>query len=279
MCADKDKEQEIYWNEEGGQRWVRYIDHMETILAGFSARLLSAVAATAGEHVLDIGCGGGITSAELARKVGPAGSVLGVDISRVILDVARARYADTANLRFETADAARHSFAPASFDLLCSRFGVMFFPDPVAAFTNIRRAARATARLQFMCWRGLQENPWMGAVATAAFAIIGTPPKPEPGAPGPFSFAKPERVEGILKSAGFGDIGFEAVDLPMHMGTVDTALEWLTNMGPASQPLREASDSGRAEARVAMRKVLDENARDGKVVLPGATWIVSARPA
>ena len=274
--APRDNDQAVYWNEEGGARWVRHIDGVEAMLEPMSARLLDRVAAKSGERVLDIGCGGGITSAAIARTVGASGQVTGLDVSKVILDIARQRYGHVANLEFLLADAGEHSFAPGSYDLLTSRFGVMFFHDPHATFAHLRRALKASARLCFMCWRRLDENPWMG-IAAAAFTVLPPPPKPAPGAPGPFSFAKREWVTDILSAAGFGEIEFEAVDRPMALGSVDDALEWLTNMGPAAQPFRDASDSERSAAQAAMRKALEDAATDGKVVLNGATWVVSAK--
>ena len=270
-----DNDQASYWNDEGGARWVRHIDGVEALLAGLSARLLERLASAAGERVLDVGCGGGKTSAAIAQAVGTSGSVTGLDVSKVILDVARQRYAALANLELRLADASTYDFAPAGYDALTSRFGVMFFHDPDAAFINLRRALKPSARLCFMCWRGLDENPWMGLTAAAAFTVLPPPTKPEPGAPGPFSLATRERVTDILSGAGFGAIEFEAVDRALDLGTVDQALEWLTHMGPAAQPLRDASDSERAAALQAMRAALATAARADRVVLNGATWVVS----
>ena len=273
----RDNDQAVYWNEEGGARWVRHIDGVEAMLEPLSVRLLERVAAKSGDRVLDIGCGGGITSAAIARAVGASGQVTGLDVSKVILDIARQRYGHVANLEFLLADAGEHGFAPGSYDLLTSRFGVMFFHDPHAAFAHLRRALKTSARLCLMCWRRLDENPWMDLAAAAAFTVLPPPPKPAPGAPGPFSFAKREWVTDILAAAGFGEIEFEAVDRPMALGSVDDALEWLTNMGPAAQPFREASESERRATQAAMRKALEEAAIDRRVVLNGATWVVSAK--
>ena len=270
-------EQVSYWNDEGGARWVRHIDGVEAMIEPLSARLLERLSPAAGEHVLDVGCGGGITSDAIAQAVGAGGSVTGLDVSKVILEVARQRYAGRANLEFLLADASAHDFAPGVYDVLTSRFGVMFFHDPHSAFANLRRALKPGARLCFLCWRRLDENPWMGLTAAAAFTVLPPPAKPQPGAPGPFSFANGERVTDILSSAGFEDIEFEAVDRPVNMGTVDEALAWLTHMGPAAQPLREASEHERGAALAAMRKALGEVATNGRVALNGATWVVSAK--
>ncbi|MEQ8661205.1 MAG: class I SAM-dependent methyltransferase [Gammaproteobacteria bacterium] len=270
-------DQATFWNEDGGRRWVAHIDQLERMLGGLSSVLLAAVGARPGEHVLDVGCGGGPTSNALARAVGADGRVLGVDISAVILEVARRRSQHIANLAFETADAAAYPFEPASFDVVTSRFGVMFFPDPHAAFRNIRGALRAGGRLCFMCWRGIDENPWMGAPAKAAFSVIPPPEKPAPGTPGPFAFADPARVTDILGGAGFADVSLAPIDQPITLGPVDEALEWLTNMGPAATPLAEAGPAARAAARAAMREVLVAHDSSEGVTLAGATWLVSAR--
>ncbi|MEX2482113.1 MAG: class I SAM-dependent methyltransferase [Gammaproteobacteria bacterium] len=269
-------DQATFWNEEGGRRWVEHIDQLERMLTDLSVRLIAAVDARPGEQVLDIGCGGGPTSAELARLVGSAGHVLGVDISAVILALARRRFAHLPSLAFATADAAEHAFTPASFDVITSRFGVMFFPDPHAAFRNIRRAARPGARLRFLCWRPLDENPWMGAPAKAAFTVIPPPEKPAPGAPGPFSFGQVERVRDILSLAGFTAIEFEPVDQAITLGSLDEALEWLTRMGPAAAPLADAAPEAREAARAAMRDVLAAHETSAGVTLAGAAWLVRA---
>ena len=271
-----DNDQATYWNDEGGARWVRHIDSLEAMLDPFSTHLLERVAAQPGERVLDIGCGGGVTSAALAQAVGVQGHVTGLDVSKVILEVARQRYPDRGNLEFLLADASVHSFHAARYDVLTSRFGVMFFHDPQRAFSNLRRSLRDDARLVCMCWRGLDENPWMG-IAAAAFTVLPPPPAPAAGTPGPFSFAKRERVEEILTTAGFGNVTFEAVDSPVALGSVENALEWLSAMGPAAQSLREAKEEDRAAAVQAIREALAAKASDERVVLNGATWVVSAR--
>ncbi len=270
-------DQATFWNEEGGRRWVAHIDQLERMLAGLSTVLVDAVGAQPGERVLDVGCGGGPTSNAYARAVGDAGRVLGVDISAVILEVARQRARHIPNLEFATADAATHAFEPASFDVVTSRFGVMFFPDPHGAFGNIRRAVRAGGRLCFMCWRGIDENPWMGAPAKAAFSVIPPPEKLPPGSPGPFAFADPAHVRDILASAGFVDIELSPHEHRITLGTVDEALEWLTNMGPAATPLAEAGPDARAAAREAMRELLVRHDTPQGVTLDGATWLVRAR--
>lgn len=270
-------EEARYWNEEGGQRWVAHIDRLERMLVQFSKHLVEAVAARPGEHVLDIGCGGGPTSAAYARQVGAQGRVLGLDISDVILDVARQRYAGTAGLSFETADAASYVFRPPLFDVITSRYGVMFFPDPVAAFSNIRTAGKAGARLHLLVWRSIDDNPWMGETARAAFTVLTAPEKLPPGSPGPFSLADPDRVDSVLGSAGFSDVRMREINEDIVLGNTDDALDWLTKMGPAARPLEQASEADAQAARAAMRQVLENHERDGAVTFNGGAWLISAR--
>lgn len=269
-------EMDRYWNEEGGERWVRYLDRLEGMLSELAGTLVAAVDPQPGGRVLDIGCGGGPTSAVYAERVQPDGIVLGVDISETILTVARTRFGHLANLRFDTADAGTCDFEAGSFDVITSRFGVMFFPEPVAAFSNIRRAGRDGARLCFLCWRRPDENPWMTAAAQAAFRYVTPPEKPQPGDPGPFSLGDPELLLATLTQAGFRDISNEPIDTTIHLGPVDEALDWLTNMGPAAAPLKDAADGPRSEAIGAMRAVLTANATGGDVQMPGAVWLVRA---
>lgn len=271
-----ENEQEAFWNEEGGERWVENIERLEAMLTGLSARLLQHAAPKSGERVLDIGCGGGVTSAAIAEATGPEGRVVGADISEVILQVARQRFAHMANLEFATADAGVFPFEAGSYDLITSRFGVMFFPDPDLAFSNINRAGKSGGRMVFACWRGLPENPWMGAPVAAAFSVLTPPEKPEPGAPGPFSLADPERLKQILGGAGFVDVELRAVDELLNLGDLEPALDFMTKMGPAADPLKEAPADVRDEAIAAMRAALEAGKTAEGIVMPGAIWIVEA---
>lgn len=265
-----------YWNNEGGERWVRYIDRLERIAGAFSPQLLAGADVKAGEHVLDIGCGGGPTSAALAKAAGETGSVLGADISAVILEVAGQRYANLSNLEFAAVDAMTHAFQPAHFDVITSRFGVMFFPDPVAAFKNIRRALKSTARLCIVCWCAADENPWIVAPAAAAFSILPAPEKSPPGAPGPFSLSDQTHAHEMLTAANFSNISFEKIEQTVNMGSIEEALETLCNMGPAASALTEASPADRERALGAMREVLLGNETAEGVILAGAAWLVRA---
>jgi len=270
-------DQAAYWNEDGGRRWVANIERVERMLQPLADELLALAAPAPGERVLDVGCGGGLTSGAFAAAVAPAGRVLGVDVSAVILDVARERFHATPNLEFALGDAAVMSLA--DYDIVTSRFGVMFFPEPVPAFANLRRALRANGRLAFICWRSLDENPWMGVSTRAAFTVLPRPEPTPPGAPGPFAFADAARLRGILEQAGFAGISIEPLDRVLDLGTLDDALAQMTRMGPAAAAFTAApSDVQQAAAR-AMRAALEEHAAGGTVRMPSGTWLVRARPA
>ncbi|MDF2901645.1 MAG: SAM-dependent methyltransferase, partial [Phenylobacterium sp.] len=188
-------DQIAYWNNAAGETWAALQDRLDRQIEPLGLRAIEAGAPQPGERVLDIGCGCGQTSFELARRVGPSGRVLGVDISAPMLEVARQRAAGAAaNVSFIEADAQTHAFQNGGFDLAISRFGVMFFDDPTAAFRNIGAALRPGGRLSFVCWRPMLENAWMATPLFAAMPLLPPLPPPDPAAPGPFAFADPERV-------------------------------------------------------------------------------------
>ena len=269
-------DQATYWNEQGGEKWVKNIDHIDRMISVFSPHLMSAAGAHPAERVLDVGCGGGTTSAAFAQQVGAEGEVLGVDVSKVILDSARTRQAGITNLRFELGDAASFGFEPGYFDLFASRFGVMFFEEPVAAFQNLRSALKTGGRAAFVCWRTMAENQWMAAPAAAAFEILPRPEPPDPQAPGPCSLADAVRLTGLLESAGFGDLRIEPVDENLNLGPLEHALDFLSRMGPASAALQEACETDAKAAIDAIEKVLSDFVSDDSVRMPGAIWVVRA---
>jgi SAM-dependent methyltransferase len=271
-----------YWNETAGPKWVRYEAWLDAQIGPLGRRAMDQARIAAGEHVLDVGCGCGETTLELARRVGPEGRVLGLDVSGVMLERARQRAsaAELSQVRFEQADAQVHRFEP-SFDALFSRFGVMFFASPQAAFTNLRRALRPGGRLALVCWQALQKNAWLYVPLSAAARHITLPPPPAPDAPGPFSFADPERVTRILEQAGFTGIELESVEEPLAVAggaDLDTAVEFLIEaVGPTSAVLREADPALRPVVAAAVREALLPFATPTGVRIPAAAWIVTAR--
>jgi SAM-dependent methyltransferase len=232
-----------------------------------------------GHAVLDIGCGSGTTSIEIARRVGAQGRVIGVDISTPMLGVGHARLEAFGidGVTFENKDVATYPFEAETFDRTFSRFGVMFFVDPVAAFTNIRGGMKPGRRLAFACWQAMNKNPWLEITFKIALRYLPAPPPAGPKAPGPLAFADPERVREILSGAGFGDIHLESLETKLPMGPdVPASVERLVQLGPAGRLLGDAP--GDVKARVAddLGGAIAEFQTDRGVVIDSAAWIVSA---
>jgi SAM-dependent methyltransferase len=211
--------------------------------------------------------------------VGDDGLVLGVDVSAPLLDIARRRARP--NTAFVLADAQTHGFEPGGFDAVFSRFGVMFFDDPRAAFANIRSACRPGARLAFACWRAPEENPWMGLPLRAAVdrGLVAAPPPPPPGGPGPFAFAGPDHVRAVLSGGGWAEIALAPFDTPAGGGGLAETARLMTRVGPLGFVLRQADadDVLRAAAEAAVAEALAPFETPEGVRIPSASWIVTAR--
>jgi len=279
-AASANADQIAYWNDQAGRTWVELGELLDRQIEGVGLRGIEALAPRAGEQILDIGPGGGRTSLLIAERVGPQGRVVGVDISRPMLEIARrrAKAAGAANVAFVESDAQTYPFPPADFYGAFSRFGVMFFADPTAAFANILKALKPGGRLVFVCWRSLAENPWMTTPMAAAAGLLppGPPALPEPGAPGPFAFADADRVRGILSGAGFSNIALTPVDMPIGGNSLDESLTLALRVGPLGARLRDNPQMA-GPVREAVRKALEASLTNGKVWMPGAVWIVTAR--
>ena len=256
--------------------WAEVHELLELQLAPLGRRGLAALAARSGERILDIGCGGGTTALELFQAVAPAGTVVGVDLSAAVLEFAQRAAQGCERVRFIHADAQIFQFEPASFDAAFSRFGVMFFADPVAAFINIRRSLRPHGRLAFVCWRALEANALDILPLRAAAAHLPPQPAPDPDAPGPFAFADPDRVRGILERAGFRAIDIEAHDEQVGSGDLDAMLAVISRAGSLGKILRENPEL-RATALPAVRSALAAHIGPDGVKLNAATWVVTAR--
>lgn len=268
---------EAYWKQEGGVKWVENIESTESSLEVFNEILLEQALVMAGEKVLDVGCGGGVNSIEIARRVGPEGRVMGVDISSSILSIARARGDSLANLEFVEGDAALMDFRENDYDLVFSRFGVMFFSDPITAFKNLRHSLKSNGRMVFLCWRSLHDNPWMNIPAQAVADVMQhQAPAPDPLAPGPFSFADSTRIQEVLTEAGLKMLDLKAVDVVMKLGPLSETVEYFMNMGPAAAALVDTPLEVKAAAAEAVSRALGQFVSNDKVNPPAAAWLVMA---
>ena len=234
-----------FWNGETGRNWVAHDALMEAMLRPLGESVMDTLAPQPGEHVLDIGCGCGHTSLSLAGRVGAEGSVTGIDISAPMLAVASHFAAERSSIQFVQADAQTHAFEPERYDMVFSRFGVMFFEDPVTAFTNIRSALRASGRLAFCCWQPRAVNPFMTVPAMAALELLPAPPEMPPRTPGPFAFEEADYVTAVLTSAGFESVAVTPLQKPLTFGrglSLTNIVERLVQIGPIAQMVRDAPE-------------------------------------
>ncbi|HET7809018.1 MAG TPA: class I SAM-dependent methyltransferase [Steroidobacteraceae bacterium] len=267
------------WNGPSGQAWVEEQPLLDRTYESIETMLADAAVAHGARQVLDIGCGSGATTLAVARALGARGQATGVDISAPLIELARARAQRAgSSARFIHADAQTHAFAPASFDFAISRFGVMFFDDPVAAFTNLRRAASGNARLRLVVFRAIGENAFMTTAERAAAPLLGNLPQRKPDAPGQFAFADEARVRGILEAAGWTRTEFAAVDIPCSFPAGDLE-RFFTRLGPLGQVLRDEPAATRKRIIRAVRAAFDPYVRDGEVRFTSACWMISARAA
>ncbi|HTN84182.1 MAG TPA: class I SAM-dependent methyltransferase [Sorangium sp.] len=272
------RDQAALWNEAGGPIWVEMQEVLDAMLAPLGAPLMEEGFPGEGGRVLDVGCGAGATALAMARRLGPAGLCVGVDISGPLVAAARARAAaeGLASAAFVHADAQTHAFEPDHFDAVISRFGVMFFDDPAAAFANIRRAARRSAKLSFVAWRSPAENPFMTTAARAAAPFLPHLPAPAPDAPGQFAFADRDRVQRILAASGWTDVDIRPIDVPSGVAEKDL-FAYVTRLGPVGLALRDVDEPTRARTAEAVRAAFEPFVRDGAARFTAACWLVSAR--
>jgi SAM-dependent methyltransferase len=281
---DRNADQIAYWNGPNGQRWTDRQAEQDVLLAPVTQALIDRAAPQPGERIIDVGCGCGSTSMALASRVAPTGFVLGVDISGPMLARARELAPKGTSkglpVDFVLADATIYPFDPGQFDLLASRFGVMFFAEPAVSFSNLRRALRPSGRMAFACWREPRENPWMMAPLQAIYQHVPKLPPQGPEDPGPFAFASEERVHRILDDAGFKKIEMEPVALSFDIAIgrgLEAAVQAAMQIGPGSRALDGHPPETRAAAAKSVREMLVPYVRGDSVPLAGSIWIVTAR--
>lgn len=277
--ASNNEGQVAYWNGEEADHWVSRSADYDTMLQAFSEEVIRAASISDGEHIIDIGCGCGAL-AIVASTHTPKGYVTGIDLSRRMLNVARARVASRgiANLDFLQEDAQTHSFEPASAELVISRFGVMFFSDPIASFANIASALRPQGRLAFACWQAPLMNEWFLVPCLAVARYFETLTTPQADAPGPFAFADKDRVISILAAAGFANISLESVDHPMPLPGTTTAeaTDFFIQTGMGRALLATAAPEVIEEITNKIDLAIIPYLTNQGVVLSSTAWIVTA---
>lgn len=296
-------EQIAYWNGDGGRKWAERDDAMAGVLAPISDALLARVAPRRARTALDVGCGGGSNTLQLLQHLDNPTHILGIDVSAPLLEVARARVAERGaapprtalpqtalprtapprtappRIEFLHADAAAHDFGDLRFDLLFSRFGVMFFDDPVAAFAQLRRAVHRNGRLVFCCWQTLGANPWTALPLKAALTVLPAPEPVAPHSPGPFAFADAAYVQAILARAGWSDARIEPYAPTLEFsveGGYEATVRELVNTGPVGRLLAPAEKPARDAVYKAARRALKDYYKGDTLALAGAVWFVTA---
>ena len=270
-------EQEKLWNSVAGRAWVEAQEVLDQLFKPFERLLVEAVSAASVSRVLDVGCGTGSTTLAVARLLGAKGRCTGIDISDPMIAAARARAErEGAPANFIRANAQTHAFEPASFDMIISRFGVMFFDDSVRAFANLRRAARGDAGLRFIAWRSAVENPFMTTAERAAAPLLPNLPVRRPDAPGQFAFAEERRVRRILEESGWAGIDIRPIDVACTLPEKELVRN-VSRLGPLGRVLHETDERTRKEVLAAVRAAFDPYVHGAEVRFTAACWMASAR--
>lgn len=276
---DNDSQQK-FWTVDAGPTWVARMKAMDLTLRPVLDEVLRLAAIQSGVRIIDIGCGAGTSTLQAAAQTGISGTALGVDISQTLLEAARSRAQGQQNLAFLLADAQTHPFKAKSCDCMISRFGVMFFADPPAAFANMARALSPGGRMVFATWGAISENPYFTLPAQIAAEVIGRPPKADPDAPGPLSLRETSLVEALLEKAGLTDI--TAVETPMMLtptGGVEDVAELLCDIGSAQRVLLHfnATKADRARLATALAGPLCQYETAKGIRIPALINMFSAR--
>ena len=278
MTQQDNSQQREAWNGVMGSSWSRLQDALDAMMSPVSARLIEAARIKSGENILDIGCGCGPTTIAIGKLVAPNGHVTGVDISGVLLQSARERSAKLGlPIDFAEADASTHKFTR-TYDKIVSRFGVMFFADPAAAFANLRSALKPKGEMTFACWRSFEENPFMNELTKEASKVVAIPPRPTGYAPGPMGLGDKAFTTAMLETAGFKNMRMEPFNeaLPMPGHTFEERVDFYSTFGPCAALAREASDKDRKALEDVTRRWVKGRMDAGRATQDGACWLVRA---
>ncbi|WP_336298789.1 class I SAM-dependent methyltransferase [Streptomyces cinnabarinus] len=277
MTHSTDDSQAARWNGRTGHIWVEEQALLDGLLRPLEELLVEAVPAGHEGRVLDVGCGTGGTTVALARRLGPAGRCVGVDISEPMIAAARARAErEGVPASFVRADAGGYAFETAAFDTVVSRLGVMFFDDSVRAFANLRRAAEDGARLRVVVWRGAEENPFMTTAERAAAPLLPELPARRPDGPGQFAFADPALVRDVLTPGGWADVDIQPFEVDCTLPTADL-VRYFTRLGPLGQLLPDVDERTRERIVTTVRAAFEPFVHGTEVRFTAACWVVGAQ--
>jgi SAM-dependent methyltransferase len=268
------------WGDEVATRWLAYDAALDRALAPFGEAALEGAGAAAGERAIDVGCGTGATTVALAESVGASGHVLGVDVAAALLERARQRAGDRPQVELRLADAQTIRLRR-DREVVFSRFGVMFFPDPVQAFRNLSGALLPGGRLTFVCWRRFQDNPWKHIPFEALQSALPAIPPPPAVGPGPYAFADPGQLRRVLAACELSDVidvTIDRFDCPVTLGEdLTTAVDFSMNTGPIGRALAGLGQGPRDHARHTITRALARHLSGQGVILNGSAWVVNAR--
>lgn len=270
------REQAALWNGHAGHAWVENQTLLDHMFCPMETRLVESVQRVSGRCVLDVGCGTGSTTLAVARALGADGQCIGIDVSqRMIATACKRAQQEGSRATFICADAQDHAFAPAQFDTIISRMGVMFFSQPAAAFANLRRAGRQAATLHCIVWRSVEENPFMTIAERAAAPLLPNLPARKPHVPGQFAFADRQRVACILHEAGWTGIDIQPVDFNCTLPVAALA-DYATQLGPVGLALEAADMAARSHIAQAIRPAFDAYVHGAEVRFTAACWMIRA---
>ncbi len=278
MVEIANAEMAAQWDGEEGEAWTEHADRYEATDRWLAPRFEEEVAIAPTDRILDIGCGTGKSTRRAARRAS-SGSVLGVDLSSRMLEEARRRSADEGltNVEFVQADAQVHPFEPDAFDLAISSFGVMFFNDPLAAFTNIGRSLRPGGRIAMLAWQRFEDNEWLTSIWNALMAGRDLPP-PAAGTPGPFGLADRDKATAMLNDAGYVQVRMTSWTEPLWLGAdADDTWTFVSGLGLVRGLTGGLDDDTRSRAMADLRRAVDGHETDEGVVMQSAAWLITAQ--